>query len=285
MMKVLKAYTGAWGTILKYRFPILFLFLANIVFTFIVTSPFTIYFKSKFVNSDALEKYEGFDIDALMEFLNNYGQGLEPLNTLFLLFLMAFFIFGVYTNAAVLYAVISKNKVVALRSFWNGGLSYFWRILRLSLYYILTVGVILFVTWKLLLAVGINVLQVENDDEIVTKIRIGLIVALALIAIVSTIKEYAKVFIAIEQKPFISASIAKSTSFTFNRIVNTLGLYFLNIAIIVVVFLFYVLVRNSFSVNSWVILFVLAQVLLIFKIIARIVHLDSTYKLYRTLKN
>lgn len=284
-MKAILAYTKSWKSVAKYRFVILFLFLANVIFTFIVTSPFTIYFRTKFQFTTALDSYSGYDVNAIFEFLNNYGQALEPLNTLIVLSVIAFFIFGIYANAAILYAVMSKNKIVALRPFWNGGLNFFWKILRVSVYYLFSIVLLLVIAWRILLAVGINILEVPDDIALIRRFRIAIIICIFFAAIFSTVKQYAKIFIAIDKKPLISASILKSGKFVLRFFLNTMLLYVCNIVVMIGVFLLYVVLRNAIDVNSWVILFLLGQLLLLYKITARVIHLDSSYKLYESIES
>ncbi len=283
-MNAIKSYIAAWKDIAKYRYPIIFLFLANIIFTFIVTSPFTLFFKKKHLFSDALDIYDGYDISAVMEFVNNYGQVIQPFNVLFVQIVLAYFIFGIFTNSGVIYAVISQNRVIALRSFWNGGLNYFWKILRLSIYYLLGIGVVIFLIIQLLFLLGINILEVQDDRELTNKFLLGIFLGFFIISFFSTVKQYAKVFIAIDKKPLIGAAIFKSSKFIVKNFVPTMFLYLINIGSVILFFTAYFLIKNSLNVNAWVILFIVSQALILFKIIARIIHLDSTYQLYKALK-
>ncbi|GLR15717.1 hypothetical protein [Portibacter lacus] len=274
-MKAIKSYQTAWANIWKYRFPIAFLYLANIVFTFIASSPYTIYFKQKMQHSDVLDFYEGFDITMIGEFVNNYGQGLVPLMTLFIILVVFYYFFSIFANSAILYAVSSQNKFIPLRSFWNGGLNYYWKIMRLSLYYILSVICVVGFAWFVLLAVGINILEVENDAELARKIKYALIGILILIGIFSMIKQYAKLHIATKNLPFISSSILKSGGFVIRNFLQTTLLYLINIGVLVLFFILYVNVRRVINVDAWLLTFIIAQVYLLFKIVFRIVHLDS----------
>ena len=219
----------------KYRYLILFLFSANFVISSILVAPFASYFKSKFGNSIALEKYDGYDLYAIGEFLNNYGEGFQPLSILIIIFAIGYFIFAVFANAGVLYAVISNNKIISLRPAATGAVNYFWKILRLSVYYLLAIVLILILVWKALLVAGINVLDVKDDLEIIRKMKWGVATAFILFALCSMMKQYAKVFIAIDKKPIISASILKSSKFVFRYILSTIPLYLLNIGFLALV--------------------------------------------------
>ena len=285
MKQVFSAYVSSWREGFKYRKPIILLYIINVLLTYIVTSPFTMYFKNKMEQSNALEYYgEGFDISAVMEFMLNYGQALEPLNILLLLFLISTFIYGVYINSCMLYAVLSKNKMIALRPFLNGGLYYFWKILRMSLYYIIAVGISIFLTWKILVAVDIHVLTVKSDSEIIRKMVVAGVILIFILMIFSVIKQYTKILIAIDQKPIITAAILKSSIFSFRHFAKTFVLYILNIGVLVLVIVLYHWIKSMINVNSWILVFFLAQMLLAFKIIVRILHLDNSYKLYCSLK-
>ena len=196
---------------------------------------------------------------------------------------MATSFFAVFANAGVLYAVISNNKIISLRPVATGAVNYFWKILRLSIYYLLAIALILLLVWKALLVAGINVLDVKDDLEIIRKLKWGIAFATILFALCSMMKQYAKVFIAIDKKPLISASILKSSKFVFRHIVYTIPLYLLNIGFLGLVTLLYYLLRNSINIDAWLWTFLVAQLLLILKIIIRILHLDSSYKLYASI--
>lgn len=283
-MKALHSYLSAWKSIWKYRYPILFLYLANLVFTFIVSSPYTIYFKKKMNTSDVLDDIQGFDIYMLGEFLNNYGEGLQPLMVLFFIVVVFYFLFAVYANSAILYAVASKNSYIPLRSFWNGGLNYYWRIFRLSLYYLLALMAVLAGVWFALLAIGINVLEVFDDRELLMKVRIGLAVFTLLSVIFYVLKQYAKILIALKNQPFITGALLQSGRFTFKYFLTTLLLYIINLLAFIALVFLYIKLRNLIDVNAWVATFLLAQVLLLLKITCRIIHLHSCLELYKRLE-
>ena len=255
------------------------------IFTFIVTSPYTIYFRNKMQNSDALDKFDGFDISMVAEFLNNYGNGLEPLMTLFIIFIGFYFLFGVYANSAILYAVSSQNKYIPLRPFWNGGLNYYWKIFRLSIYYFVAIVITAIIAWKVLLAIGINVLEVSGDREIIRKFRWAFIILGIVFAVFSIIKQYAKINIAVKNQPVITAAIVKSSVFTVRNLGRTFLLYFVNVLVLILMFFIYVNVRKIINVDAWILTFFLAQVFLLFKIIWRIVHLHSCFDLYMTIQS
>jgi hypothetical protein len=235
--------------------------------------------------SDALDAFQGFDIAMIGEFLNNYGAGLEPLMTLFFIFIVFYFLFGVYANAAILYAVASQNNYIPLRSFWNGGLSYFWRIFRLSLYYLLAIAVSVVLIWFVLLYVGINVLEVYDDKELIYKIRWGLAVLGFLLIIFSIIKQYAKILIALRNHPYITGALARSSAFTFKYFFSTFLLYLCNMLAFALAIFIYSSLREVVNINAWMLTFFLAQGLLVFKIIFRIIHLHSCLNLYESIKS
>lgn len=234
--------------------------------------------------SDALDKFDGFDISMVAEFLNNYGDGLQPLMTLFTIFIAFYFLFGVYANSAILYAVSSQNKYIPLRPFWNGGLNYYWKIFRLSIYYFLAIGITAIVVWKILLVVGINILEVFDDREIIRKFKWALLALALIFAVFSMIKQYAKINIAVKNQPIITAAILRSGQFTFRYMGSTFILYMINVLVLFLCFFIYVNVRKLFDVDAWILTFLLAQLFLLFKITWRVMHLHSSFDLYMKIK-
>jgi hypothetical protein len=235
-------------------------------------------------SSDVLDNIQGFDIAMLGEFLNNYGEGLQPLMALFFIVVAFYFLFAVYANSAILYAVASKNNYIPLRPFWNGGLSYYWRLFRLSLYYLLALIITIIIIWFALLSVGINVLEIYDDRELLYKIRFAMVVFLILSVLFYIIKQYAKIYIALKNQPFITGAIMQSSTFTFKYILSTILLYFLNLIGFLVLIFLYLNIRNFIDVNAWVVTFLLSQVLLLFKITFRIIHLHSCLELFNKLR-
>jgi hypothetical protein len=234
-------------------------------------------------DSDILDNYQGYDVSAFLEFLVNYGAGLKPMIPQALIFLFVFFVFGVFTNAAILYSVISKNRIINMRAFINGGYNYFWKILRLSIYFILSIVVSAFVISWIIQMVGINIFELETDRELIQKVGVGLIIFLLLFTFFSMVKQYAKIFIAIHQRPAITISILNAGSFVLKKLIQTFVLFVINIGVLVLVIYLYYLIKNTININSWIVIFILGQLLLVFKICARIVRMDSNYKLYEEL--
>ncbi|WP_235296128.1 hypothetical protein [Portibacter marinus] len=283
-MKALKIYARAWQGVLKYRWPILFLYVANLATTFIVTSPITFYFKSKFERSDVLNQKEGFDVSMVLEFLNNYGSALGPMLYLLIIVIVFSYIFSIYTSSAILYAVVSNNQYIVLRSFWNGGLNYFWRILRLSLYYLITIMIIGFVSYRFSLFMGINILEVHSDWEFIQKLSISAILFVLLAFLVLMVKQYAKLQIAAYNQPFITGAVMKGSGFVFKNLISAGLLSGLNIVLMIVAVFILIQLRNVIPTHLWALTFLIAQVILILKIAARIIHLDSCFKLYLDLE-
>lgn len=283
MKKSINAYFDAWKNMAKFRHLIIFFYLINLISTLILASPFTIYFKGIMKDSDILDNYQGYDVAAFLEFLVNYGSGLKPMLPQASIFLFVFFVFGVFTNAAILYAVISKNRIINMRAFINGGYNYLWKVLRLSIYFILSIVVSALVIFWIIQMSGINIFELETDRELIRKVGTGLIVFSLLFTFFSMVKQYAKIFIAIHQRPAITVSILNAGSFVLKKIFQTFILFVVNLGVLVLIIYLYYLIKNTININSWIVIFILGQLLLVFKICARIVRMDSNYKLYEEL--
>lgn len=285
MNKAIRSYISAWRDMGKYRYIILFYYLVNLVVTFIAASPFTNYFKSVLEYTDILDEFEGYDLMAFIEFLNNYKLGLATMGTQLVIFISIWFVISVFINSGILYAVISKNRIINIVAFIGGGINYFWRIFRLSIYYMLSIAVSVLVIGFLLIKSGINIFEISSEQQLVQKLIISAFIILLLISFFSMIKQYAKIFIVIEQKPVITLSIIKSGGFVVKKMGPIVLLYLLNSGILILLMYLYFLLKNSVSINSWILIFILGQLLLVFKIFVRIVKMDSEYKLFEGIRN
>lgn len=285
MKSVLKSYGESWRNISKYRYVIMCLFLLNFVLTYIISSPYTMYFKNQMEYSNILSLFDGYDINAIAEFVHNYGAALEPLQIFMLLSVLGYFLLGIFTNACTLYAVISNNKEIRLKSFWTGGLNYFWKVLRLSIYYVIAFIILSVVTWKVLLYSGINVLEVGEDRDIVRRMLLGISVISLGMMFINIIRQYAKIYIAIDKKPLITTAILKAARFTYKKVPAVMFLYLINFGFILLAFSFYFTCKSAVPPSAWLILFILSQVLIVAKIIYRILHLDSSYRLWKELEH
>lgn len=82
----------------------------------------------------------GFNDSTVTDFINVHGGSITPLLGQLRYLILLYFIFSVFINAGILFAIV--NKQTGWSVFWKGGATYFFRFFLLSVFY-----VVLFSVW------------------------------------------------------------------------------------------------------------------------------------------
>lgn len=182
---------------------------------------------------------KGFDYTFLNDFMQNYGTGFTPiLNQSLLLLgvqylLLIFFVGGM---VKVLWDLPSEDKRAV---FWSGSARYFWRMLRLSLFFLLLHVLVLAVFGFIYLQVtkGLSPKELDSEGIITSSLRWLVPLYVLVAALPMMWQDYAKTLLVADESRWIWRPVAKSIRLIIQNFRLTYFLYLLNGVLVLMVLL------------------------------------------------
>ncbi len=119
------------------------------------------------------ELIPGFNYTYLNDFLQNYGSALTPLLNQSLLVLIAQFMLLLFLTGGTTKVIVDQPDRFSGTLFWGGSGTYFWRMLRLSLFFLLLHAILfgIFVWLYLKVTKGLSPALLENEGIITSCLR------------------------------------------------------------------------------------------------------------------
>lgn len=143
-MTAFKAYLiGLKGSLSAWRVWVL-LYLFNLLFTFTVIAPVAQYLEKKIGHSVLVnELSEGFNYTVMHDFLANYEVSIAAFAESALVITVLYFVWSIFAAGGILRVFLRSESGYRLRNFWGGGTYYFWRMARITFYFLLMQAAVL----------------------------------------------------------------------------------------------------------------------------------------------
>lgn len=262
------------------------LYLLNFVFALLSAVPFSGFLSKSIGHSLANTKMlDGFDYTFISDLLREYGSGFSVVMNLSMGIIILFFIFSIFWMGGILSILKNEENDYSFRKFWQGSAFYFWKLTRLTFYFIFFQIVILGFFAFLFLRQGISPFGVESEVSIIKSIMILLPIYLFFASIFFMIQDYAKIHIVHDDTKFIFQSIKNAFRFVLKNFRKCFGLYLLNLLTFLVFFGIYWILSNSFKSNSTptiFLLFLIGQAFIFSRIAVKLLNLGSAMELFQT---
>ena len=286
-MNFLTAYIqGWWQAILKIRMWLLLYFI-NIMFAIVATIPFFNLLDEKASHSMAIEKLlPGFDYAVVQDFLNQYGDMFSVLFNHSKVMLILYFILSVFVTGGILEVFKNMHERFSFRQFWGGSSYYFWRLLRLTIYFLLIQGAVIFVFFWLSTTIpGGGLFDAPNELYFYRSLKIILPIYLFIAGLLFTIQDYAKVHIIHTDKGFFIRPFWESFRMVFKHFIPVLLLALLNGLTFAALALMYWMLSKPALTNSTAITisFFVGQTFLFIRIGTKLLNLASATILYKNI--
>lgn len=284
---IIKAFKSGLLKAWRYRQVVLVVYVMTLVFASLVALPFKGLLDSKAGNSLIIsDLVKGFDYTFLNDFLQNYGDGFLPLWDQSLLVLGFHFVFMVFLMGGIVKLVVVSQEKYDSSLFWGASGHYFWRMLRLTLYFLAIHGVVLmfFIYLFLKITKGMSPEKLDSELIIVDALK-GLAPFYFLIgAFFFMWQDYAKIFLVKSDNRFITQPIIQSFQFVSRNFRKSYGLYLLNILLLATLIIVNHFLSCSFSIDSFgaiILVFVLSQVFIIGRLFLKLARLGSEASLLK----
>ena len=136
-------FKGIWLSLQKIRMWIL-LYLINFVFALLAAIPMSNLLEEKISRSLAPNRLlPGFDYTVFQDFMNEYGDIYSAIFGQSQLIVFFYFFLSVFLVGGILKILKNNRDRFNFQSFWSGCTFYFWRMLRLTVYFLIVHVVIL----------------------------------------------------------------------------------------------------------------------------------------------
>ncbi len=243
-MNFIIAYFKGWWLALRsikiWSVHYLFLLLLGLLSTL----PFFQLMESKLGRSLAIEKLmPGFDYTVFQDFMNvpEVKGAFGAIMGLNQLLLVLFFLLITFLTGGVLHVYRDRSEGMGMRRFFSGATYYFWRMLRLTIYFSLVHAFIIalfFQIFQFLTAGGFATMGSELGYIDLLKIMVPVYLLVA--SWFFMVQDYAKIRLVDRDRTFLFSTFWSSFGFTFRYFFHTFLLYILNAATFIgLVALFY----------------------------------------------
>ena len=286
-MEIFKIYLQAWRETFQHWKMWGLLYVLNVLFALLIILPFKSHFEAGLGNSLALEKLlKDFDFDILMDFLHTYGTGILP--SLTPLIFLAYLLLQAFSMGGILTTFQTENFQFAL--FWGNGSRYFWRMLRLAIYFLIVQVVLIAISFILVssFAKGFSTDLLQSEVRIIKSLFGVGTPYVFLAALVFMLHDYIKIQVVHSASTWLSRPSLQAIGFAMRHFLKTYPLYLLNM---LVAFGGYALYKSiemqlfASSAGKIFALFLLGQIFILFRIGARLVVLASANRFFETQKS
>ena len=288
-MTATKAYIAGWKATLKTQRMWWLFYGIMFVMALISTLPVKGFLTSSIGNSLALEKsLPGFDYTFFGDLLNEYGFNIDMILNQSIVMVLLFYLVSVFLTGGLL-AVFKERPIVFDGAvFWSGCSLYFWRVLRLSIYFIIIHLVLLglFTMLYFSLSKGMDPFKAENEDLWINNFRILTVIYLLLASFIFVVHDTAKWHMVHTGSHLLVRPFWQSFRIVFKKLGRFLLLFLLNLFTFLLFFGIYYFLKNTFEANttfSIFLLFLLSQLFIWLRVGLKFLNLAGIGYLYEGL--
>jgi len=272
-MNILATYIRGWGSTFKHFKMWGLYYVFNFLFAFLLSFPVFKFLEDKLANTLVVDRlYEQFDFTIFNDILNEYGDIVGILTNQSLIATFLFLLLAVFLTGGILQIFKHRTQAFDFDDFWSACSHYFWRILGLTLLFLVLHGVLLFVFKSILDWLTVGGLDRFNSEVEIYKRGMLLLPFYAIIAtIIWMIQDYAKVLMIAEDLSLFR-SLREGLRFVFNNFMSTFLLYLINLLVFGLLFYLYWQIPTG---NAFLFAFVLGQIFLFLRIGTKLANLAS----------
>ncbi len=286
-MKALQAYFSGWSSVFRNKRMWLLVYIVNFALAFLAAWPVSGFLGKTVRYSMSLERsLPEFDYTFLAEMQKKFGNQINAILDQTTLFIIIFLLLSVFMTGGILNIFKKGEEMFRLKTFWKGCSKYFWRILRLTIYFLAIHGIILFLFFLVFKSwcSGLNPFEMESEKELIDAFMFLSPLYILVFTIIAMVQDYAKIHMVHENPTILLNTFWASFKLVFSDIGKFSFLYFLNILTLGIAFGIYYLLSNQFegiTMTSIMILFVIGQLFIIARIAIKLLNLASATYLYK----
>ena len=280
-MNFITAYTAGLKSIFGKGKLWLLLYTLNLLFAIFLAYPLSGFLGNKLGDTLAADQlFERFDFSIANDFINEYSDAFGVIMNQSIFGLVLYLLLSVFLVGGILNIFKQEKTTYSLTDFWNGGGKYFWRMLRLTIYFLLMqigVLVLFFMLFSTLTAGGLD--RFHNEGAIIRRGLIILPFYLLTATIFFMIHDYAKIHVVAMDQNFVFQPILQAFRWGFKNFSQTFLLYVLNLLTFGLLFFIYWQLDGG---NAVLAIFLIGQFFIIARIGTKLLNLASATELYQS---
>lgn len=281
-MNFITAYTSGLKTTFGKGKLWLLLYALNFLFAIFLAYPLSGFLGSKLGDTLAADKLlENFDFAISNDFVNQYGDAFSVIANQSVFGLLLYLLLSVFLVGGILNIFKEEdNNGYGLADFWRGGGKYFWRMLRLMIYFLamqIGIFILFFMLFSMLTSGGLE--RFHNEGEIMRRGLMILPVYLFFSTIFFMIHDYAKIHVVATDKQIVFRPILDAFKWVFRNFGQAFLLYLVNLLTFAVLFFIYLKLDGG---NAILAIFLIGQFFVLARIGMKLLNLASATKLYRS---
>lgn len=283
-MEFIIAYFKGW--ILSFRrFGMwLLLYLFNFLFALLAALPMFNLLENKLGRSLEIEKLiPDFDFTVFSDFINQYSDSILVLLDQSRCLILFFFLFSIFLNGGILNSFKHMEDRFSFRVFGSGCTRYFWRLLRLTVYFS-AIHIFVFAGFVKIffLLVDGDIGDLGSELELYQYLRICISIYILVASIFFMIHDFAKIHMVHEDKRLLFLPFWQSFGLVFKHFLSVFSLYWLNLLTLAgLVFAYVLLNRPADSASAIGYTFLVGQVFIFGRIGAKLLNLASATIYYQ----
>lgn len=258
---------------------ILLLYLMNLFMMFIAMGPMSNLMKRVLGHSMELDTFsKGFNYTTFMDLINNSGDAFGiSISAMFAMFI-PYALWIVFSSGGIIEVAKTYSVRSSLFLFWKGAATYFFRFFRLTIYVLIINGLIGFILFKIFMKDGLSPFDFDSEQILISRFWLLSAIFIFLGFFITSFRDLTKVIIGHHDELFITQSLKESFFRIFKPRFMFLSL--LNIAVLLLLFAVYLVLKKLTGQSFWVGI-VVAQIFLLFRMAYRIVRVASFEQLYK----
>lgn len=272
-MGILGTYLSGWR--LSFRQLKLWglLYFLNILFALVVSFPVFQFLNDKLSHSLELDKLlDHFDFTVFNDILNYHGDILGFVSSQGLITGLVYLLLSIFLVGGILCVFVSRVRSDEPSNFWSGGARYYWRILGLTILFLLLQALTVFLFFTLFNVLTNGGLERFYSERMIYQRAVVVFAIWSLVANVFwMVQDYAKV-IMVHDDASLFASIGRAFKFVFKNFGRTFLLYLLNFLTFALVFWLY---WRTPGANALALSLVIGQLFLLFRIGCKLLNLGT----------
>ena len=271
---------------MTYRQLWVILYLINIIFALSCLIPLSSFLQDTLAHSlENRQLLAGFDYIFIQDFLSEYGLGVAAIFDQSMLAMLLYFLLSIFLMGGVLH-LFQEGRSFSRVAFLEACSQYFWRLLRLTIYFLMLHIVLLgtFVLLFLRMTNGGSPFAMESDTVVITALQVTAPIYLLLSAILFMIQDYAKIHVIQADSRFLFRPFWQSFRIVFQHFWPFLSFYLLVLFSFGVLFGLYRLLGLGLEADTKgliLLLFFFSQILIFLRMGLRLLHLGGATLLYQ----
>jgi len=278
-MNFITAYTSGLKNIFGKGKLWLLLYALNFLFAILLAYPLSGFLGEKLGDTLAADQLsEGFDFAIANDFINQYGDTFGIILNQSIFGMVLYLLLSIFLVGGILNVLKTSTESYRLAGFWTGGGKYFWRMLRLAVYFLviqLVVLALFFMLISVLTSGGLE--RFHNEGDIINRVLMILPFYLLFATFFFMVHDYAKIHVVATDRGLLFQPIIQAFKWVFKNLGQSFLLYLLNLLTFGILFFIYLQLNGG---NVILAIFLIGQFFVLARIGTKLLNLASATVLY-----